>query len=169
MWLLSTLFLAVSGQGYGQPYNVDFLLSRFSNPDPDVRGSVAEALGETRDSRAVESLIAAMLHDPDLLVRMRSATALGTIRDPRAVQPLLESMKDPQNYNYVINPIRWADALAEIGIPSVSPLIATLNNDYSSAPGDASVHHAIREGAAVALSKIKDRCAFDTLLHALRV
>jgi HEAT repeat protein len=49
-------------------------------PDPDgqVRGRAAEALGLLRDRRAVEPLVAA-LKDPDVGVRMDAASALGAL------------------------------------------------------------------------------------------
>ncbi len=53
----------------------------------------AWALGEMRDPRAVEPLIAA-LKDKDYEVRVCAAIALGEMRDPRAVEPLIESMED---------------------------------------------------------------------------
>ena len=53
--------------------------------DPGVRSAAAAALGQLRDPRAVEPLIAAL---DDLPVRCVAAEALGQIGDPRAVEPL---------------------------------------------------------------------------------
>jgi HEAT repeat protein len=51
------------------------------------------ALGEPKDSRAVEPLIAA-LKDTDSGVRRNAASALGGRRDSRVVEPLIIALKD---------------------------------------------------------------------------
>ena len=92
--------------------------------DSDVRQAAAEALGEIKDPRAVEPLIAA-LKDEDSDVRAAAAYALGEIKDPRAVEPLIAALKDGDS------DVRKAaaKALGEIKDPrAVEPLIAALKD-----------------------------------------
>jgi HEAT repeat protein len=63
------------------------LISLLSESDPWVRIAAARALGELRDERASERLIAALL-DSEAGVRQTSAWALGEMKDERAVQTL---------------------------------------------------------------------------------
>jgi len=53
-----------------------------------VRVNAAEALGELKDSRAVEPLLQA-LRDEDSGVRWSASAALGELKDTRAVDPLM--------------------------------------------------------------------------------
>lgn len=62
---------------------------------PESREEAAEALGEIRDPRAVDPLIAA-LNDRNPEVREEAAEALGKIGDPRAVEPLTGLLGDPR-------------------------------------------------------------------------
>ena len=56
-------------------------------PSPDVREQAAFGLGQMRDKRAVQPLIAA-LKDEDADVREKAVFALGQLRDPAAVEGL---------------------------------------------------------------------------------
>src|SRR5512136_3166476 len=71
------------------PYLIDLLV----HPELNVRWRAAEALGEARDPRAVEPLIAA-LKDPYQDVSWIAAESLGKIRDARAVGPLVAALKE---------------------------------------------------------------------------
>ena len=51
------------------------------------------SLGELRDTRAIEALIAA-LKDEKGLVRSSATEALGEIKDPRAIEPLIAALRD---------------------------------------------------------------------------
>ena len=53
-----------------------------------VRQSAAIALGQIKDPRAVEPLIAVLLGDKNPDARQYAARSLGEIKDPRAVEPL---------------------------------------------------------------------------------
>jgi len=53
----------------------------------------AKALGEIKDPRAVEPLIAALKDDDLPSVQMEAAKALGELKDPRAVEPLIAAVK----------------------------------------------------------------------------
>ena len=69
--------------------------------DPQVRYTAAEALGNIKDSRAVDPLIQA-LKDEDNSVRYWSTVALGKINDVRAAESLIQTSKEDTD-NYVRN------------------------------------------------------------------
>lgn len=70
----------------------DALLTLAEAPCPRVRATSIYALGETRDSRAVPTLIG-RLGDQDQDVRRISARALGMLSDIRAAQALMRASK----------------------------------------------------------------------------
>ncbi len=73
---------------------VDMLIQRLKeDKNEGVRRMAAVALGEIKDTRAVEPLIAA-LKDKDSSVRNNAAEALGEIKDARAVEPLIAATAD---------------------------------------------------------------------------
>jgi HEAT repeat protein len=77
------------------PACVEPLIAVLQNaPDASRRMNAAQALGEIKDWRAVEPLVAA-LRDPAIPVRTSAARALGEMRDPRAVEPLIAALSDP--------------------------------------------------------------------------
>ena len=65
------------------------LLARIHDRADALRTSVANALGDLRDARAVRPLIDSVLRDPSATVRAQAAAALGRIRDLTAAVPLL--------------------------------------------------------------------------------
>jgi hypothetical protein len=78
---------------HGQADNVSRLIRQLKDPNPEVRGNAAIALGLSKDPRAVEPLIVA-LKDRDAQVRLQAAHALGEVKDPRAVSALLAVLRD---------------------------------------------------------------------------
>ncbi|MDD1665883.1 MAG: HEAT repeat domain-containing protein, partial [Methanomicrobiales archaeon] len=80
-----------------KPDEIPYLIDLLMHPELNVRWRAAEALGEARDVRAVESLIAA-LKDPFQDVSWIAAEALGKIRDPRAVEPLIAALKEGEKW-----------------------------------------------------------------------
>lgn len=64
------------------------------HPDPWARYDAAGALGNIKDIRAVEPLLAA-LNDPAAQVRRTVASALSHLGDLRAVEPLIKQLRDP--------------------------------------------------------------------------
>ena len=116
--------------------------------DEYVRNAAARALGEIKDPRAVEPLIAAL--KGEYRGACKAAYALGEIKDPRAVEPLIAALKD-QNSDvreaaakaldhlgwkpardesaawYWANKGKW-NACVDIGAPAVQPLITTLGS-----------------------------------------
>ncbi|MBI5725443.1 MAG: HEAT repeat domain-containing protein [Planctomycetes bacterium] len=61
----------------------------------EIRTEAAIVLGKLGDSRAVEPLAAAMLHDPGSIgdVRVEAARALGKIRDSKAIDALIQVLQ----------------------------------------------------------------------------
>jgi len=118
-----------------------------------VRKAAAEALGEIKDSRAVEPLSAA-LKDSNEWVRWHAAEALGKI-GASAVEPLIVALKDrdQKNAHRAV-----AEALGRIGTPAVEPLIVALKDRDQN----------VRCAAAEALGKIKDARAVEPLIAALK-
>jgi HEAT repeat protein len=68
-------------------------VGKLKDADATIRQKAADALGQSKSSRAVEPLIAA-LDDPDFGVQNRAAIALGEIKDSRAIQPLMTIITD---------------------------------------------------------------------------
>ncbi len=123
---------------------------RDSHLDKGIRAGAAEALGEIGDTRAVEPLIDA-LKDEDWHVRDNSIEALGKIGDARAIEPLAAALDSH-------NSMTAAKILAQMGEPTVLPLIAMLKDDSSVA----------REASAKALGEIGDVRAVEPLIDALK-
>ncbi len=79
-----------------------------------VRGTAIYTLGEMRETRAVEPLIA-MLQDPDQHVRQIAARALGKIGDKRAEEPLIGVLSQTSENVMVRCAAAWA--LGKVGGP----------------------------------------------------
>ena len=71
---------------------VVLLLPLLKDKNEFVRREAAYALGETRNSRAVEGLVAALETDKESGVRGAAAVALGLIGDEKALNPLAGSI-----------------------------------------------------------------------------
>jgi len=152
--------------------------------DASVRQAAAGALGQMRDPRAVQPLIAALkdsdrhvpetaaealvkigtpaveplivaLKDSDSNVRRLAAGALGQIGDARAVEPLIAARTDS---NWELRQAA-ARALEQIGdARAVEPLVAALKASKGF----------VRHAAAGALAKIGDARSFEPLVAALK-
>jgi len=81
-----------------------------------VRSSIAKALGEIKETQAVQALIVA-LNDEDYDVRRSAADALGKIKDTQAVPALIIALNDENS------DVHWsaANALGEIGDYEILP------------------------------------------------
>ncbi len=77
-------------RGHLPPVLADLLLT---DPDPDVRASAADALGDLGGGVAVEALGKAVTSDPDPDVRQAVAFNLGYLEDMAAVAPLVLSLE----------------------------------------------------------------------------
>jgi HEAT repeat protein len=83
------------GRQWNAPLN--YLLVALVETDSEVRRAAATALGQLKDTRAVEPLLSA-LHDTDSEVRRAAAEALGQLGDARAVEPLLSTLEDHEPF-----------------------------------------------------------------------
>lgn len=121
--------------------------------DAGVRKGAAMALGELKDSRAIEPLIAA-LKDRYYDVRQVVIKALEEIADARAVEPLIAALKGGDSG------VRKAavNALVKLGdARALDAIIAALKDSDK----------AVRETAAAALGQIGGARAFDALVAML--
>ena len=102
------------------------LVDCLRDDNADLRAVAVRALGKIRasDRVAISSLVTA-LSDVDTRVRRRSAVALGKLGSDAlaAVPDLIEALNDQTIRSQVIN------AIAGIGQPTVSELVAALKND----------------------------------------
>ena len=129
------------------------LIRALKDMDSQVRKLATVALGEIRDTRAVEPLIQ-VLSDNDSNVRGGAADALSKIRDIRAVEPLIQFLKDNDSNVRC----KAAMALGKIGDAKASePLIRALLYDTDSE---------VRKNAAMALGEIKDPITSEPLIQA---
>lgn len=104
---------------FGNNTNItDFLINILNNdPEGDVRGTAAMALGWLKNKDAVEPLIQA-LNDSDSSVRDYAIKALIELNDPRAVGPISLSLNDD---NQKVREAA-AEALKELKIPSATSI-----------------------------------------------
>lgn len=169
----------------GGPEIVDAL----RHPDPEVRASVAAALGSSKSLQAPQVLTEALkdqnvgvrvaaaralgqlknatavpalieaLSDLESRVRIMSARSLGAIRDSRAVDPLRELVKDK----------RRAEPERRVGILALGSLTARVaRNQLVAILGDSSEQPRTRAAAAAALGDIGDPEAVSSLRDQLR-
>jgi len=73
----------------------DSLLKNITHTDPAKRQAAVKSLGQSRDPRAVDTLIT-LLNDPDESVRDQAADGLVAVNDEKAIQPLIECFIDPK-------------------------------------------------------------------------
>lgn len=166
------LALLTSGCG------VDQQMSELKAKDPEIRRRAVVTLGEMKDPRAVEPLIAALgdeqmsvqvaavqalanigapavqpliagLNAPSLEVRRFAARALGEIKDPRAVEPLIAALNDPHVRKETIS------ALVKIKDPrAVEPLIAALKQGFGSSAARHQSSNSPTQGPILALKDV---------------
>ncbi|MBA3869982.1 MAG: HEAT repeat domain-containing protein [Anaerolineae bacterium] len=155
------------------------------------RALAAEALGETHDSRALDSLSNAMLHDDDSTVRATAAVAIGNIKDDRAIPILFEAIdkkraasqaiaalgeiRSPKSMEKLLDLLKSKDdsliyesiiALGKIGDGrAVEPLIELLDEYLS---GDTKYSTDIPRVLFEALRKLGDKRAINVLLFGLQ-
>jgi HEAT repeat protein len=138
------------------------LIVALDDPDAEVRGSAAWALGGLHDPRALVPLLVA-LDDADARVREGAAAGLGRSGDARAVRPLITAIDDEDDnvrcrtitalgelgagraLPFLIasltcdasEDVRYAaaDALGEIGVQAVQPLLEAMDAEDEDARG----------------------------------
>lgn len=153
---LSVSLGALAGETLGNLGEPGFTALREALRDKNaaVRASAASGLGEAKDRRAVEPLIAA-LADKIPLVRARAATALGKIGDKQAIASLVAALQDKAA------PVRGAvaAALGEFKENIIAPpLIERLIDKDGS----------VRAAAVASLGKLKTKETLPPLLSALQ-
>jgi HEAT repeat protein len=129
------------------------LIGTLNKGNPYDRQRAAVALGNTKDSQAVEPLIKSLKDDDDF-VRNFSARSLGSIGDPRALDPLIQALEDK---HFLVK----CSAAQALGIlkdaRAVDPLIKALES------GD----FLLQSKAAEALGRIGGLKAIDALIKAM--
>jgi HEAT repeat protein len=137
--------------GYLQAASVDELIQQLNNENTITRLNAVKALGEAKDARAVDPLIAVLKDDK---CGNTAANALAKIGQPSVV-PLCAALKD----NSPVARRNAATALGKIKDSSaVKPLIAALNDE----------NPIVRRNAAKALGEIRDNSAVEPLTVALK-
>jgi HEAT repeat protein len=128
-----------------------------SDPELDVQIAAINAMGDIGDTAAVPDLVVVGLDHPNPEIRSASAVALGKIADPARVIPALESA--------------CLDDSAVVRRQSVD----AISKHYGSDPervfavlitGLSDFDPRVRESAALALARIQDPRAIDSLLQA---
>lgn len=105
------------------------LVRGLRNEESSVRVRCATALGQRRDSEAVEPLLAVVQADTtDEFLRLEATLALSTFRDRRVLPVILKNLRDPQSpWDLEID--RLIRAIAQIGdLSAVEPLLALAAN-----------------------------------------
>jgi HEAT repeat protein len=118
------------------PYIVDAL----GETDPFKRRLAARALGEMKDSTAVEGLLL-YTDDPDYRIRAGTVLALGKIGDPRGIDAAVKAIND-EDYLARLDAATALSMLADSG--TVDALISALSDSY----------YGVRYKAAQALENI---------------
>ena len=137
--------------GYLQAADIDRLVQQLQDEDLIVRLHTIKALGDTKDARSVESLIANLKDDK---CGCTAANALAKIGKP-SVKPLVTALG-------VESPVARRNAAIALGeikdASSVKSLIITLRDE----------NPIVRGNAATALGKINDIVAVEPLMAALK-
>lgn len=160
---------------------VGSLIQALGSYDPDIRENSAQALGKIGNETAVEPLID-VLGDRDSEVRNAAKVALVAIGDP-AFEPLV---RVANNLNESDVSRIWAiQALGEMGVPAVEPLMLLLTDKNVSGSATQSLskigepaveplilalgdnNSKVRVSAVLALGRIGDERAVEPLTEAL--
>ncbi len=124
------------------------LVRSLGNPEDEVRGKAATALGRLGDRRAVGYLLEHLLTDPAPFVRARIASALSEFGGPEVIDRLVRALGDPAWWVRM----RSVEALEQIGSVAEGPLLVALDDPDPE----------IRVRAAVALERLG---VPDNLVH----
>jgi HEAT repeat protein len=110
------------------------------DPEDEVRGKAATALGRIGDRRAVGHLVDRLLSDPTPFVRARISVALGQLGGPEVIERLVRALGDPAWWVRM----RTVEALEHVGGIAEGPLLIALDDSDPE----------IRIRAAVALERL---------------
>jgi HEAT repeat protein len=116
------------------------LVRLLNDPEDEVRGKAATALGRLGDRRAVGYLLEHLLTDPAPFVRVRIASSLGHFGGPEVTDRLVRALGDSAWWVRM----RSVEALEQIGAGAEGPLLVALDDPDSE----------IRVRAAVALERL---------------
>jgi HEAT repeat protein len=116
------------------------LVRGLDDPDDEVRGKSASALGRLGDRRAVSHLLDHLLSDPAPFVRARIASTLGQFDGPEVIDRLIRALGDPAWWVRM----RGVEALEQIGSVAEGPLLVALDDPDPE----------IRQRATVALERL---------------
>jgi HEAT repeat protein len=116
---------------------VQHLIEELEQGSPKIRRRAARILGNTRDSRAIMSLIKA-LKDNDVSIQLEARDGLVNTGKP-AIQTLIQALKTEIGWSYV------HDVLVRIGEPAIQALIDALEDPY------------LKDDAAFVLSRFERR------------
>ena len=142
--------------------SADSIIVALKDEDPDVRYRAAQALGQIKNTTALDSLIEALRNDENWGVRQQAAWALGEIGGARAVDPLSYSSVKDADYHVREQAVAVLQENGagghKIDTRSADSIIVALKD----ADPD------VRYRAAQALGQIKNTTALDSLIEALR-
>ena len=161
--ILVIFYLLLPFIGWAQGAQLEKLIKDLKDENSVVRTEAALALGDKKDARAVEPLIAVLKDkDENQDVRGAAVLALAAIKDRRAVEPLIAVLKD-KDEEWIFR-VTAASVLGKIkSARAVEPLIAVLKDkDEDLFIG------AVRASAVTALGEIKDVRAVESLIVALK-
>jgi HEAT repeat protein len=94
------------------------------DPEDEVRGKAATALGRMGDRRAVGYLVDHLLSDPAPFVRARISAALGQLGGPEVIERLVRALGDPAWWVRM----RTVQALEHVGAVAEGPLLIALDD-----------------------------------------
>jgi HEAT repeat protein len=150
MFITFVVFAYLLPIGYSQAANTDELIQQLNQDNVITRLHAVKALGETKDARAVEPLIAVL---KDSKCGLQAANALAKIGNP-SVPSLVTALKSD-------SPVARRNAAMALGkikdASAVKPLIVALNDE----------NPIVRRNAAKALGEIHDNSAVEPLTSAL--
>jgi len=116
------------------------LVRLLSDPEDEVRGKAATALGRLGDRRAIGYLLEHLVADPAPFVRARIASSLGKFGGPEVTDRLVRALGDSAWWVRM----RSVEALEQIGAGAEGPLLVALDDPDAE----------IRVRAAVALERL---------------
>lgn len=138
---------------------VPLLIEKLKDKDGEIRALAAEALGYTKDRRAVAALLGALKDDKEVVVRAMAAQALGDLKLKEASPALIEVLKDRKEREYVRE--KAAEALGKIGLKEAADVLLEVVKDEKEG-------RYIRCAAAEALGRLGEKRAVEALIKLLQ-
>jgi HEAT repeat protein len=138
----------------GQAGVVEILVEALSKPNPRVRYSVAEILGEVRHPSVSNALIARLQHEEAVPIVAELLRSLARLREEKAVEPI-SHLLGHENETIRVEAVR---ALERIPFPNANAVLAGAVRDPQAR---------VRASAAIVLGKVGDREAVPALLDLL--